>query len=232
MPAWKKAKQPLYSTAEYLNQMSKFKNSVVIIDTRPDIDFKAGHIGGTTALSVDKLATMQEKFPARKNAPIVIVATDNNSALKSFNIIRNWGYKNTSILNKGFEGWQKAGFAVATGNGATDIVYVPVPTPGAMSVNDFKAILAQKSADTVIIDVRTEDEVSSGTIEGALNIPTDEIADRLSEIPKDKKIVTYCSTGLRAEMAYIALKDKGYGATFLDAKADFNADGKYTLSEN
>ncbi len=232
MPAWKKAKQPLHSSAKYLNEMAEFKNAVVIIDTRSGRDVQAGHIEGATALPIDKIAGMQEKFPSRKTAPIVIVAQDNATALESFNTIRGWGYKNASILKGGFEGWKKAGLPVVTGNAATEVVYVPKPTPGAMGVEDFKAILALKSTDTVIIDVRTEDEVSAGTIEGALNIPTDEISGRLTEIPKDKKIVAYCSTGIRAEMAYIALKDKGYRVTFLDAKTHFSEDGKYTLNEN
>jgi rhodanese-related sulfurtransferase len=232
MPAWKKAKQPLYSSVKYLHQMAAFKNSVVIIDTRPSIDVQVGHIEGAIALPADKIAGMQKSFPTQKTAPIVIVATDHDSALESFKTIRGWGYKNASILKGGLESWKKTGVTVATGNAASKIVYIPKPTPGAMSIEDFKALLAQKSTDTTIIDVRTEDEVSAGTIEGALNIPTDEITDRLAEIPKNKKIVTYCSTGIRAEMAYITLKDKGYGATFLNAKTNFSEDGKYTLSEN
>lgn len=232
MPAWKKAKKPLYSSAKYLNQMSKFKNAVVLVDIRPGSAVKAGHIEGTTAIPAENLAAMQGTFPAKKTAPVVIVAADDASALESFAVIRGWGYKNTSILQGGFTGWQNAGFAAVTGEAASAIVYVPKPIPGAMDVADFKAILAQKTADTVIIDVRTEEEAAAGTLAGALNIPTEEIGDRIDEIPQGKNIVTYCSTGIRAEMAYLTLKDKGYGAKFLNGKMDFTEDGKYTVSEN
>ena len=73
---------------------------------------------------------------------------------------------------------------------------------------------------------------NAGTLANAMNIPTEEITERLAEIPKDKKIVTFCSTGIRAEMAYIALKDKGYTVTFLNGKMDFAGNGDYTISEN
>lgn len=232
MPEWKKNKKPLVASAKYLEQMSKFENSVVIADIRPEAEVKAAHIAGSTVLSTETLSTMQDKFPAKKDAPIVIVANDYNEALKSFDIIRAWGYKNSSILKGGFAAWQKAGLPTTSGDAASEIVYVAKPIPGAIGVADFEAILAKKSDDVVIIDVRTEEEVASGTIPGAINIPTEEVAERLDEIPKGKQVVTYCSTGIRAEMAYIALKDNGYTAKFLNAKTDFPEADTYTLGEN
>jgi len=192
---------------------------------------QTAHIEGAVAIAAEKLTAMQEKFPGKKTAPVVIVAAEDSAALQAFATIRGWGYKNASILQGGVKGWQKAGFTVATGQASTDIVYVPKPIPGAMNVEDFKAILAQKAGNTIIVDVRTEEEAKAGSIAGALNIPTDEIGERATEIPKDKSIITYCSTGIRAEMAYIALKEKGYNAKFLNAKTDF-AEGNYTISEN
>lgn len=211
--------------------MSEFKNSVVLIDIRPEADVKTGHIKGAAAIAADKLHSMQEMFPAKKTAPVVIVAADDTSALQAFATIRGWGYKNASILLGGVKGWQKAGFPTTAGTATADIVYVPKPIPGAMSADEFNTILAKKAENTVIVDVRTEEEAEAGAIAGALNIPTDEIADRAGEIPKDKTVVTYCSTGIRAEMAYIALKEKGYKVKYLNAKTDFT-DGKHTISEN
>jgi len=211
--------------------MSEFKNSVVVIDIRPESEVKKAHIDGAVGVAAENIASMQEKFPAKKTAPVVIVAADDNSALRAFATIRGWGYKNASILKGGLKSWQKEGFATTAGQATAEIVYVPKPIPGAMSAEDFKTVLAQKTDNTIIVDVRTAEEAKAGAIAGALNIPTDEIADRAGEIPKDKSIVTYCSTGIRAEMAYIALKEKGYNAKFLNAKADF-ADGKYTINEN
>lgn len=57
-----------------------------------------------------------------------------------------------------------------------------------------------------------------GTIEGAMNIPVDELQGRLKELPKDKEIVTHCVTGLRAEMAYTILRNGGFNARFLNDK--------------
>jgi len=63
---------------------------------------------------------------------------------------------------------------------------------------------------TVLIDVRTSEEFSLGTMEGAKNIPVDELRNRLSEIPQDREIIIFCQTGLRSYIACRILRQKGY----------------------
>ena len=46
-----------------------------------------------------------------------------------------------------------------------------------------------------LLDVRTPDEFSLGSLPGAVNIPLDELRDRLAELPKDKMIYTFCAVG-------------------------------------
>ena len=61
-----------------------------------------------------------------------------------------------------------------------------------------------KDIDTTkvtLIDVRTADEYALGTISGAINIPLDDMRDRLSEIPRDKQIWLFCGVGLRGYLA-------------------------------
>ncbi len=64
--------------------------------------------------------------------------------------------------------------------------------------------------DTTIIDVRTPDEILIGKIEGSINIPLDQIRNKLDSIPLKKKIVLYCGTGLRCYFASRILMQKGF----------------------
>jgi NADPH-dependent 2,4-dienoyl-CoA reductase/sulfur reductase-like enzyme/rhodanese-related sulfurtransferase len=66
-----------------------------------------------------------------------------------------------------------------------------------------------------IIDVRSANEVNSGSIPGSLNIPIDEIRERVDEIPSRKIIVT-CQVGQRGHAATRLLRELGYDATNLD----------------
>ncbi|MBP9134431.1 MAG: FAD-dependent oxidoreductase [Saprospiraceae bacterium] len=57
------------------------------------------------------------------------------------------------------------------------------------------------ATDDLIVDVRTEKEFQSGAVQGAVNIPLDEIRGRLADFPQDKRIVIYCQQGLRGYLA-------------------------------
>lgn len=70
--------------------------------------------------------------------------------------------------------------------------------------------IARLSSETILIDVRTADEYSLGSIPGAINIPVDELRSRLSELPKNRPIVVTCAVGLRGYLAYRILIQHGY----------------------
>lgn len=61
-----------------------------------------------------------------------------------------------------------------------------------------------------LIDVRTADEFLLGGIKGAINIPLDELRDRMHEIPSDKSVWLYCGVGLRGYLASNILKERGF----------------------
>ena len=69
---------------------------------------------------------------------------------------------------------------------------------------------AKKDAPFLLLDVRTPDEFAAGHIPGAVNIPHDQVAARLGEIPKDDEVVLYCRSGRRAGLAAEVLASRGY----------------------
>ena len=80
---------------------------------------------------------------------------------------------------------------------------------GAMPVISWRE-LAEQREQVRLIDVRTAEEYGFGTISGAVNIPLDEIRDRLSEIPMDIPVVLFCAVGLRGYLAERILIGRGY----------------------
>ncbi|WP_136706616.1 metalloregulator ArsR/SmtB family transcription factor [Agromyces sp. H66] len=59
--------------------------------------------------------------------------------------------------------------------------------------------------DAVILDVRPGPEYAGGHLPGATHIPLEELADRLSELPRDREIVAYCR-GRYCVLAYDAVR--------------------------
>lgn len=61
-----------------------------------------------------------------------------------------------------------------------------------------------------LLDVRTPDEYALGSLPGAVNIPLDEIRDRMEELPRNKMIYVFCAVGLRGYLAYRILTQHGF----------------------
>ena len=65
-------------------------------------------------------------------------------------------------------------------------------------------------AAPVVIDVRTPAEYASGHIPGAVNVPFDQVAQRMAEIDAPHGVALYCMVGPRARKGEAALLAAGY----------------------
>ena len=66
----------------------------------------------------------------------------------------------------------------------------------AVDVDRIEAAEAKKmveKGDAIIVDVRSRAAWDMGHVQGAWFIPGEELAARLSQLPKDKLIITYCT---------------------------------------
>ncbi|MCI0469109.1 MAG: sulfurtransferase, partial [Nitrospirae bacterium] len=204
---------------------------LVLVDVRPADAAKKEHIKSAVSIPLAELENAKDRFPGDKKAPIVIYCSTVQASEDAFRTVRKWGYANLSYLSGGIEAWKKAGNPVESNALKTDIVYVPKPRPGEISIEEFKKIAETKPSDKLILDVRDVDEAADGMLIGAKNIPTKDIPSRLSDIPKDKEIITHCITGVRAEMAFHALKEGGYKVRFLNADIKIDKHGKYEITK-
>lgn len=77
---------------------------------------------------------------------------------------------------------------------------------------------ARQQRQALFLDVRPTDEYRAGHIEGALNIPFDQLEEHLSFLPPDREIIVYCRGNLctYADLATGLLHDKGYRAYSLN----------------
>ena len=62
----------------------------------------------------------------------------------------------------------------------------------------------------MLVDVRTPEESALSAVPGAVNIPLDDLRERMGEIPKDRPIYLFCEVGLRGYLASNILKGHGY----------------------
>jgi rhodanese-related sulfurtransferase len=230
IPGWSK-RSPLAISPQILKEAWLDKQQpIIILDARKGT--KGGIIPGAAAMTDGSEKSTNRLYQFRKAKPPVVVYDENGSknAQAVAKAIVKAGQP-AMILTGGVEAWKAAGFALAEGAPAAEIVFVPKPKPGSIAIAEFKKLIEAIPADTVVLDVRDAGEVAGGAIKGSLNVPADQVANRLAEIPKDKRVICHCSTGTRAEMTYNTLKGQGYtNVAFLNAPVEFD-EGKVEIGE-
>ena len=96
----------------------------------------------------------------------------------------------------------------------------PVNMAGFMIDNISKGVLKQwfledvdklpRDGSAVLLDTRTVGEYSRGHIDGFMNIPVDELRERIEEVEKGKPVYVICQSGLRSYIATRILAENGY----------------------
>jgi NADPH-dependent 2,4-dienoyl-CoA reductase/sulfur reductase-like enzyme/peroxiredoxin family protein/rhodanese-related sulfurtransferase/TusA-related sulfurtransferase len=79
----------------------------------------------------------------------------------------------------------------------------------------------RKDSQAILLDTRTELEFEAGSIDGFMNIPLDDLRNRLHELDKSKKIYVTCQIGLRGYIACRILSGHGFEC--------YNLSGGYRL---
>ncbi len=81
-----------------------------------------------------------------------------------------------------------AGFALLCAAAAASAARAQQPSAREMPPDALKQML-DKGEKVLIIDVRTDEEVKSGSIPGAIHIPMDQLEARMKDVPKDVQLV-------------------------------------------
>jgi phage shock protein E len=75
--------------------------------------------------------------------------------------------------------------------------------------NGAIGILVAENKKIFLVDVRQPGEYASGSVEGAINIPLGEVANRINEFKNKENIVVFCQSGARSSQASSILKNNG-----------------------
>jgi rhodanese-related sulfurtransferase len=206
----------------------------VVLDLRDRAAAEQGAIPGAVAVDPKRVADLLKAFPEPKLKPPVLVAdAEGGEAARAVadQLVRA-GYAGVNVLQGGMKAWKAEGLPLSTGPLAAKVAYVPRPRPGSIPSAEFSRIALlppDQRQGVVILDVRYPDETRNGSIRGAFLIPEPELAARLAELPKGKRVLVHCSTGVRAELAYHLLKERGHEVAFLNQEITIIDSGEFIL---
>lgn len=232
---WVKDGYYLITTLEYIKAGLKEGRSFVFVDTRPPEVVREGHIPQAINILFEELMPPMI-MPYDGADPIVFYGEDINDRRphRIALMASNWGYHLRSnspvmVLEEGFKGWLSAGLPVKKGDVERSVKALPesLNSLGIILSEEFKEKWARRhgAKDFVFLDVRSEEEFRVIGFKDVLHIPVEELHLRLSEIPKDREIIIYCSRGVRAKIAYYILKQNGYRVRYLNKRPEISDGG-------
>lgn len=170
----------------------------LIVDTRPASRFGAGHLPGTLNIALDRSFTIWAGWLVPYTSDFYLLVEDRcnhcvDEAVQDLAMIgldRVAGYFSSDAV----DAWEAEGGELET------IEYIGV----------HEAAAAKREEDATVVDVRGAAEWDEGHIPGSLNLPLGYLADRLSEIPRDRPVILHCQTGPRSAIAASVLQARGY----------------------
>ena len=145
-----------------------------------------------------------------------------------YRIMKSMGHENVRVLNGYVDDWAASGrettneSAIRPGK-----VYVPKVTPGLTATYDFVKNLSDqvmKNGSVQIVDARTTPEYGAGNIPGSINLDYDQVLNNrtikgdsdlmrvFAILSKNRPVVVYTNTGVKASVVWFALKMMGYDA--------------------
>ena len=170
----------------------------VVIDTRENIEFAAGHLLGAINIPADGRFAETAGMVMAPTDHVVIIAAAGGEREVAVRLARI-GFDNViGYVTDAQQVMMELPDGVARASRLTPVLL---------------ADLLQSQEAPWVLDVRNAGEREAGSIPGAAHIPLAELSRRLAEVPTDRPIVTYCAGGWRSSVAASYLRHRGIDDT-------------------
>jgi len=199
-------------TVTELDQLISGKNPV-FVDVRDVFAFEKSHVKGAIHIPLELLSQQKQSIPT--NRTIVIYDETGKKGHQALRTLLGAGFKEVVNISGGHTSLQRQ--ARATGFKHLQIDLLPIEPK---SVNEAENKTQEKTAATkandvtslIIVDVRTPEEFATGAYPEAINIPLDELGERMGELGNDaaREIIVYCASGARSAYAQRMLSQIGF----------------------
>jgi len=168
----------------------------LVVDARTNEQFDEAHIPGAISASAydTGFGTKVAQVVPDDNELIVVAASDGYE-LEAAQLLASVGLRVRGFLEGGMTAWRSEERGVAR---------LELIDP------DDLAGRLDSGEDVLVLDVRDEHEFAEARIPGSVHLPYAQVADRLSELPRDRPIAAVCSGGKRSGLAASILQREGF----------------------
>lgn len=223
-------------SAEWVKAQLDAGADMVLVDSRPrQAKYDKGHIPGAVSIPDTYFDQFKGQLPADKDKLVVFYCggldckLSHKSAAKAIAL----GYTNVKVFAEGYPAWVAlAGQAPAATAAATALK--GGAEEGSIDHEEFRRILREQPESVYLVDVRDADEFGKGSLKGSVNIPVDQLQDRIKTLPADKPVIFVCGTGARSGESFYMVQDlrpELKNVYYVDGEMTIGRDGSFTLKK-
>lgn len=168
------------------NVQQRIQDGATILDVRDATAFGAAHLPGSVNIGLGgQFASWAGTLLSPADQIIIVAATEEESRQAIMRLARVGLENARGWLDGGIDAWQESGFITSSIQ--------------QMSVEQLHSRFAEKQLQ--VVDVRGENEFSTGHVPGALHIPLSEVRYRRDEIDHSRPTAVICGSGYRSSAA-------------------------------
>lgn len=208
-------------------------SSPVVVDVRDPLAAERDGIRGAINVPVPFVESLRDELDLA--APILVYSSDGKDGHRALRTLKGLGFSSVSNVSGGFTSVERAARVrpfseisvvlsevqekdpgnvavrgASAGETAPETSSGQAGAPGSDSFN-APSSPGPNTAGPLLVDVRTPEEFAMGAVDGAINLPLDDLFYETPDLgPADREIVVYCASGARSAYAERMLQDKGY----------------------
>jgi len=198
-------------TVTELDAFIEGKNPV-FVDVRDVFAFGKSHIKGAVHIPLELLAEQINTIPEGRS--VIVYDETGKKGHQALRTLLGAGFTDVTNISGGHTSLQRQARTVGFKNIQINLLPIELKSlEEKTSETEEKTVVITKDENTLlVIDVRTPEEFEGGAYPDAVNIPLDEIMERLEELGKntEREIVVYCASGGRSAYAQRMLTQVGY----------------------
>ena len=184
----------------------------VIVDVRDVFAFEKTHVKGAVHIPLELLT--EQLNTIAKGRPVLVYDETGKKGHQALRTLVGAGFKEVTNISGGHISLQRQARTVGFQYIKMDLLPVELKSDGdeISRTEDKPNVKANEANSVLVVDVRTPEEFEEGAYPGAVNIPLDDLTERLAELGSNmsREIVVYCASGARSAYAQRMLMQIGF----------------------
>jgi rhodanese-related sulfurtransferase len=102
-------------TADQVKSLLDAREKMILIDLRPDVDFQKRRLPGARSVPMNEIEKRFRQIPQSGRVVLYCDCPQNQVIEQAYQLLKDYGYRNTAVMADGFQEWLRRKYPVETG---------------------------------------------------------------------------------------------------------------------